>query len=144
SWRHVIEPTVDYQYLDGADEFRKTLVIDDVDLVTNTNEVEYAITNRFFAKREVFSWRVAQKYFFDPTFGGAILPGRRNVFAPLLDISGFAFADGLRRMSPIVSTMRVSTSASSSTDLQVDYDTRDHLFRSAGVSGGVNRGQFFG
>jgi LPS-assembly protein len=144
SWRHVIEPTVDYQYLNGADRFRKSLVVDDVDLVTNTNEVEYAITNRFFTTREVFSWRLAQKYFFDPAFGGAIIPGQRNVFAPVLDISGFAFVDGLRRVSPIVSTMRVSTSASTSTDLEVDYDTRDHLFRSAGIIGNANRGQFVG
>ena len=143
-WRHVVEPSIDYRYLTGADRFRNTIVVDDVDLITNTNEVEYGITNRFFTTREIFSWRIAQKYFFDPTFGGAIIPGRRNVFAPLLDISGFAFADGRRRFSPIVSTMRISTSRTSSTDLQVDYDTRDHLFRSAGIIGGVNRGQAFG
>jgi LPS-assembly protein len=144
SWRHVIEPSVDYEYVNGADRFRNTIVVDDVDLVTNTNEVEYAITNRFFTKREVFSWRVAQKYFFDPTFGGAIIAGHRNVFEPVLYISGFAFADGLRRFSPIVSTMRVSTSASTSTDFQVDYDTRDHLFRSAGIIGSVSRARFTG
>jgi LPS-assembly protein len=115
-----------------------------VDLITNTNEVEYGITNRFFTSREFFSWRIAQKYFFDPTFGGAIIPGTRNVFAPMLDFSGFAFADGRRRFSPIVSTMRISTSRTSSTDLQVDYDTRDHLFRSAGIIGELNRGQAFG
>ncbi|PYS44050.1 MAG: hypothetical protein DMG13_34475 [Acidobacteria bacterium] len=143
-WKHVIEPTIDYRYLTGADRFRKTFVVDDVDLVTNTNEVEYGLTNRFFTTRELFSWRISQKYFFDPTFGGAIIAGQRNVFAPVLDISGFVFADGPRRFSPIVSTMRLSTSASTSTDLQVDYDTRDHLFRSAGVNGGVNRGQFSG
>ena len=40
--------------------------------------------------------------------------------------------------------MRVSTSASSSTDLEVDYDTRDHRFRSAGITGNANRGQFGG
>jgi LPS-assembly protein len=144
NWRHVIEPSVDYQYISGADRFRNTLVVDDVDLVTNTNEVEYAVTNRFFTKREVFSWRVSQKYFFDPTFGGAIVPGHRNMFAPLLDISGFAFADGQRRVSPVVSTMRVSTTASTSADLEVDYDTRDHLFRSAGIVGNANRGQLTG
>ncbi|HYR89754.1 MAG TPA: putative LPS assembly protein LptD [Terriglobia bacterium] len=143
-WRHVIEPSVAYRYVGGADRFRETIVVDDVDLVTNTNEVEYALTNRLFTTREIFSWRLAQKYFFDPTFGGAIVPGQRNVFAPLLDISGFAFADGRRRVSPIVSTMRLSTSAATSTDFQVDYDTRDHLFRSAGVIGGVNRGQWLG
>ena len=144
SWKHVIEPTLDYRYIKGADRFRSTIVVDDIDLVTSTNEVEYGITNRFFGTRDIFSWRLSQKYFFDPTFGGAIVAGKRNVFVPLLDISGFAFADGRRRFSPIVSTMRLSTSASTSTDLQIDYDTRDHLFRSAGIIGNVSRGQFLG
>jgi LPS-assembly protein len=143
-WRHVIEPSVDTQFVGGIDRFRRTIVVDDLDLITRTNEVEYAITNRFFTTREVFSWRLAQKYFFDPTFGGALIPGRRNVFAPLLQLSGFAFADGMRRFSPIVSTMRLSTSAATSTDFEVDYDTRDHLFRSAGIVGNANRGQFVG
>src|SRR5262249_10949883 len=141
SLRHVIEPSVDFRYVGGPDQFRDTIVVDDVDLVARTKEVEYAVTNRFFTSREVFSWRLAQKYYFDPTFGGAIIPGKRNVFAPVLDISGFAFADGVRRVSPIVSTMRVSTSAYTSTDVEVDYDTRDHLFRSAGVVGNASRGQ---
>ena len=144
SWRHVIEPSIDYKYVNGADRFLNTIVVDNIDLLTNTNDVEYAVTNRFFTNREIFSWRLAQKYFFDPTFGGAIIPGRRNVFAPVLDISGFAFADGSRRFSPIVSTMRLSTSPSTSTDVQMDYDTRDHLFRSAGVIGNVSRGPFVG
>jgi LPS-assembly protein len=87
---------------------------------------------------------LAQKYFLDPTFGGALIPGRRNAFAPVLDISGFAFADGIRRFSPIISTMRLSTSASSSTDFEVDYDPRDHRFSAAGIVGNLNRGQFGG
>jgi LPS-assembly protein len=143
-WRHILEPSVETRYVGGANDFLNTIVVDDIDLVAHTKEIEYALTNRFFTNREVFSWRLAQKYFFDPTFGGAILPGRRNVFAPVLDISGFAFADGERRVSPIVSTMRLATSASTSTDLEVDYDTRDHRFRSAGIAGTANRGQFGG
>ena len=143
-WRHVIEPSVEARYVSGIDAFRKTIVVDDVDLVAHTNEIAYALTNRFFTNREVFSWRLAQKYFFDPTFGGAIRPGQRNVFAPVLDISGFAFADGVRKFSPIVSTMRFSASPSTSADFEVDYDTRDHMFRSAGIVGNANRGQFGG
>jgi LPS-assembly protein len=143
-FRHVLEPSVEARYVGGPDRFQNTIVVDDIDLVTRTNEVEYALTNRFFTNREVFSWRVAQKYFFDPTFGGAIVPGQRNVFAPVLDLTGFAFADGVRRFSPVVSTMRFATSASTSTDVEMDYDTRDHLFRSAGIIGNANRGQFGG
>jgi len=49
-----------------------------------------------------------------------------------------------RSVSPVVSTMRVSTSPYTSTDLEVDYDTRDHQFRSAGIIGNASRGQFVG
>jgi LPS-assembly protein len=142
-FRHVVEPTMAYRYVRGAERFRDTIVVDEVDLLANTNEVEYGINNRFFAGREVFSWRIAQKYFFDPTFGGVLIPGTRNVLAPLMDITGFAFADGKRRFSPIVSTMRLSTSPSTSTDLQVDYDTEKREFRSAGIIGGLDRAQTF-
>src|SRR5205823_7583047 len=61
TWRHVIEPSVETRYVGGPDRFQNTIVVDDVDLVTRTNEIEYAVTNRFFTNREVFSWRLAQK-----------------------------------------------------------------------------------
>ena len=143
TWRHIVQPSVDYRRVRGGDRFRETIVVDDVDLLTDTNEVEYAVTNRIFTSREIFSWRIAQQYFFDPTFGGAARPGVRNQFAPLLSLTGFAYADGQRRFSPIVSNMRLSTTESSSTDLQIDYDSERHRFESAGISGGVNRGQGF-
>ena len=44
-----------------------------------------------------------QKHYFDPTFGGAIVNGQRNVLEPLDSISPFAFALGPRNSSPIVS-----------------------------------------
>src|SRR5436309_562529 len=46
TWRHIIEPSVYYRYATGAQPFRDTVVVDDVDLLTNTNELEYALTNR--------------------------------------------------------------------------------------------------
>ena len=73
-----------------------------------------------------------------------MIPGRRNVFDSVLAISGFSFEDGQRRFSPIISTMRLASSPSTSEDIEVDYDTRDHLFRSAGIIGNANRGQFTG
>jgi LPS-assembly protein len=140
-WSHIIEPSIDYRYITGANEFRNTIVVDNVDLRTNTNEIEYAITNRFISSYEFLSWRLAQKMYFDPTFGGAILPGHRNVFEPVLDITGFAFADGPRRVSPLVSTMRISTTPSTVTDIEFNYDTNQKQFQTAGIVGEYNRGQ---
>ena len=143
TWRHLIEPTLEYRYVTGVDEFRKTIVVDETDLIANTHEIEYGITNRFFAGYEFLTWRIAQKMYFDPTFGGALVPGKRNTLEPLMDLTGFAFSDGeARRFSPIVSTVRIATTPNTTTDIEVDYDTEREEFRAAGISGAVNRGRF--
>src|SRR5207245_1764234 len=41
--------------------------------------------------REIVSWELAQKYFIDPTFGGALRLGARNVFTSTADFTGIAF-----------------------------------------------------
>ena len=73
--------------------------------------------------REVFSWEIAQKYFFDPTFGSAVVAGRRNVFTSTVDFTGIAFLTEPRRFSPLISRMRVSTAANNDLSWAFDYDT---------------------
>ena len=72
--------------------------------------------------REVVTWEVAQKYFFDPTFGGALIPGQRNVFATTEDLTGIAFVTKPRHLSPIVSRLRVETSERTDMEWDLDYD----------------------
>ena len=140
AWKHVFEPTLEYRNVTGVDRFRQTIVVDETDLVTNTNEIEYGVTNRLYSNRELLTWRIAQKMYFDPSFGGALLAGRRNALDPLMDLTGFAFSDGLpRRFSPVVSTLRLATTPQTSTDVEVDYDPQRHEFRSAGIIGGITR-----
>ena len=74
------------------------------------------------AAREVISWELAQKYFFDPTFGGALVTGQRNVFSTTADFTGIAFLNSPRRFSPIISRLRIATSSSTNTEWDVDYD----------------------
>jgi LPS-assembly protein len=143
-WRHVIEPTVEYRYMRGADRYHQTIIVDEVDMIADTNELEYAITNRFFAGHEFLTWKVAQKLYFDRDFGGALLANRRNVIAPFTSLTGFAFSDGTpRRFSPVVSTVRIATSPQTSTDIEVDYDTELEEVRSAGIMGNLSRGDWF-
>jgi LPS-assembly protein len=142
-WRHVVEPTIEYRYRRGVDRFQQTVVVDEVDMITDTHEVEYAITNRFLAGHEFLTWKVAQKLYFDRTFGGALVANRRNVIEPFTSLTGFAFSDGTpRRFSPIVSTVRIATSPQTSTDIEIDYDTHLEEVRSAGVMGSLNRGEW--
>lgn len=72
--------------------------------------------------REVVTWELAQKYFLDPNFGGALVPGQRNVFTTTEDLTGIAFATEPRHLSPVVSRLRVDTSSHTDTEWDMDYD----------------------
>ncbi len=72
--------------------------------------------------KEVVTWEIAQKYFLDPTFGGALVTGQRNVFTTTEDLTGIAFATQPRHLSPVVSRMRAATSSHTDTEWDLDYD----------------------
>ncbi len=72
--------------------------------------------------RELVTLEVAQKYFLDPTFGGALVPGQRNVFATTEDLTGIAFITEPRHLSPLVSRLRVASGSRTDTEWDLDYD----------------------
>jgi len=72
--------------------------------------------------REVVTWELAQKYFFDPTFGGALVPGQRNVFTTTADFTGTAFLIDPRLFSPLISRLRVEATARTDAEWDLDYD----------------------
>jgi LPS-assembly protein len=72
--------------------------------------------------REIVSWEVTQKYFLDPTFGGALVTGQRNVFTTTEELTGIAFLTEPRHLSPLVSRLRVATGAHTDTEWDLDYD----------------------
>jgi LPS-assembly protein len=168
-WKHVIEPRVRYSYVTGVENFSHVLRFDERDILSDTNEVEYAIVNRLYAKRtsgepercgsegmpallvgaaagpsrlpwehtqanvepvcavqpgtrEIVSWELAQKYFVDPTFGGALVPGRRNVLTSTVDLTGIAFLTKARHLSPLISRLRVAAGPRSDFEWDADYD----------------------
>jgi LPS-assembly protein len=110
--KHVIEPRVEYSFVNGINNFNRLIHFDENDAITNTNQLTFSIANRLFVKdkdgnvNEVLSWEVSQARYFDPTFGGAVVPGQRNVIASSLELDGFAFLDGPRNYSPVVSALR--------------------------------------
>ncbi|HEV2299706.1 MAG TPA: LPS assembly protein LptD [Candidatus Acidoferrales bacterium] len=129
-WRHVIEPRVQYRYVNGVNDFGRFLLFDDDDTLTDTNEVEYGVTQRFYRREgagdsnEVAIWDLKQKYYFDPTFGGALVPGQRNVFQALDSLTPFAFADSLHRFSPVISDLRIEPGGRYDTQLRADFDPK--------------------
>jgi LPS-assembly protein len=122
------------------------LLIDNADIATNTDEVGFSLTQRFYLRstgevrcpegaglaeagcaskpREWASWQIAQKYFIDPNFGGALIPGRRNVFDSTLDQSGVAFLTEPRNLAPLDSRLRFEAIKNLRVQWDLDYDTK--------------------
>ncbi|OLC98813.1 MAG: hypothetical protein AUH86_04075 [Acidobacteria bacterium 13_1_40CM_4_58_4] len=74
--------------------------------------------------REIVTWELAQKYFLDPTFGGALAPGHSNVFTTTADFTGIAFLTDARRLSPLISRLRIQTSDRTEAEWDLDYDIK--------------------
>jgi LPS-assembly protein len=91
--------------------------------------------------REVVRWELAQKYFLDPTFGGALIPDERNVFSTTVDLTGIAFITEPRHLSPLVSRLRVETSSRTDAEWDMDYDFQNNRFNANTVLLNYHLGQ---
>jgi LPS-assembly protein len=186
--KHTVEPEVTYRYVGGIGNFQDTLRFDQVDVASDTNEVQYGATQRLFLRRtgdtpchaagkgadanevlgptegaagevgeplgvmgssavegkgeaavpvcgsrEWISWRVSQKYFFDPTFGGAVTSGPRSILDTTLSFSGISFLTQPRNVSPLLSRLRVRTSEKTDVEWDFDYDTGEKKFTSSNI-----------
>jgi LPS-assembly protein len=143
--KHVIEPRITYKDVSGIDNFARVIRFDETDLLSNTNQVEFSLTNRLLAKdkagtvKDLLVWQVWYDRYFDPTFGGAILPNVRNVVASEIDLDGFAFLDGFRHDSPIVSDIRLQSKINF--EWRTDYDIERHQIvnSSASIDGRIDQ-----
>lgn len=124
--KHVIEPRATYRYVTGIQDFNRVIRFDDTDILSNTHEVEYSLTNRLLAKdasgnvSEILSWELWYKRYLDPTFGGAVIPGQANVLASTVDLTGIPFLDQARHQSPVVSVLRYQSDLNM--EWRSDYD----------------------
>jgi LPS-assembly protein len=187
-WKHVIEPRAIYRYVTGVNDFANVLHFDERDIVSDTNEVEYGLVTRLYAKRkprpieecetqmtglavgapapeqtvpwarmtslerqpctrepevrEVATWELAQKYFFDPKFGGALVPGQRNVFTTTEELTGIAFLTEPRNLSPLISRLRIATSSRTDTEWDMDYDFQLGRINASTLLVNYNLGKF--
>ncbi len=170
-FKHVVESRATYRRVAGVNDFPEILRFDFRDILSDTDEVEYGVVNRLYAKKtnpkaadcsatgsslkvtpsstssleqssnepdtrtttakpcasgpaahELISWELAQKYFLDPTFGGAVVPGRRNVFATTADFTAIAFLTGPRHLSPLISRLRIAPAPHIEGGWDLDYD----------------------
>ncbi len=164
-FRHVIEPYLVYRKISGINEFDRVIRFDYNDAIAETNEIEFGLTNRFFTRRstenvssaaaratrkgertplstqpyEALTITVRGKYFFDPYFGGALIPGQRNQFYPINTLSGFSYGGIPRRFSPLNVEARYRPRTDIFVDLRTDLDTRDGGLRAISTTFGINR-----
>ncbi len=161
--RHVIEPELTYRFVNGiAAQARNVILIDTSDIATNTNEVGFSLTQRFYMRslgqqpcsaepaqsadgcpassREWASWQIAQKFFIDPRFGGTLIPNRRNVFDATLDASGVAFLTSPRNLAPITSRMRFEAIDNLRIEWDLDYDSKDGRLGADNLYAGYTKG----
>jgi LPS-assembly protein len=93
--------------------------------------------------RDVVTWEVSQKYFLNQDFSGAVIPGRRNVLTTTEELTGIAFLTEPRKWSPLVSKLRVQTSANTDVQWQIDYDFKKGWINSSTVFANYRIGEFF-
>jgi LPS-assembly protein len=219
--RHTVEPDITYRNVHGIDNFLSVMRFDDVDLASDTDELQYGVTQHLYFRahppatpkpkpgcpaksvtpaaapdatpavdtlnpderatsdangipnatatapdqptrthvrkadpcapipglkpqQEWFSWQLAQKHFFEPSFGGAVINSRRNIFDSTLNFSGIAFLTQPRSISPLKSRMRFRTSSHADIEWDFDYDTGAKKFLSSNTFLDVHEGRFFG
>jgi len=166
-FRHVIEPFLIYRKITGISNFGRIILFDYLDAIAPTNEIEFGVTNRFFTRRsteqvanasgeaiagetpkanplssqpyEALTVTIRGKYYFDPYFGGALTPGRRNQFYPNTLISGFTFGAIPRRFSPLALEVRYRPSRSLTADFRTDLDFVTGGARNISATFGLSR-----
>ncbi len=127
-YKHTIEPVITYNYVTGVNDFANFIRFDSDATLTDTNQVEYGITQHLYLKEgdgqpiDFLSWKLVQDHYFDPTFGGALVTGQRNVFQALDSITPFAFAATPRDWSPIVSDVTLTPGGKYDAESIIEYD----------------------
>jgi LPS-assembly protein len=164
--RHSIEPEFRYRFVSGINNFDSVLRFDGTDVLSNTNELEYGLTQHLYLRHlhprpckgdealgpnetcgggtiDWLTWTVAQKYFFDPSFGGAVTEHTRNVLDTTLDLSGIAFLTRERNASPVISRLRVRTTSATDFEWDLDYDTVRGRIEASSITTSYRTGPVF-
>jgi LPS-assembly protein len=162
--RHVVEPELTYRFVGGIrEQARDVLLIDTTDIATNTHEASFFLNQRFYLRstseqpcttdgvqtsgdcpakpREWASWQVGEEFFFDPYFGGAIIPNQRNVFDSTLDLTPIAFLTGSRNLSPVISRVRFEAIDNLRVEWDLDFDPKTARLDSDNIFAGYSFGR---
>ncbi len=145
-FKHVIEPDIQYRLVKPTDPQNIFDIVrfDTTDIMTDDNELQFSLTNSILERkdgsnanggqaRDLLSWTLTQKYFFDPTFGGVATRGSEVALDPTLSLTGFAFPEG-RRLSPLDSDLKFSPVSGFDSELRADIDPQEGGLLNAGIT----------
>lgn len=146
--KHVIESRAEFHYVSGIGDISRIIRFDDAEILTNTNDVQVTLTNRFYTKknkktREWATWDIWQRRYFDQDFGGAMIDGQRNVFAATAGVSGYAFLNQARNYSPVASNFRSEFVPGLGISWRSDYDPLQNGITNNAVTADGRMGDFF-
>jgi LPS-assembly protein len=151
-FRHTVEPYANYRLISGIKDFNEIIRFDEQDAISNTHEIEYGIVNRLFKQRKTgagtqeryqyLSFSLAQKYYFDPSFGGAFRQGVSNSFYPLDTITGLYQTGIMRNFSPISASIQATPRGGIQYDFRADYDPKIQYWRNESLSAIWQRGKY--
>ena len=144
-YKHVIGPEVNWTYRSKVEDFAAIPRFDYYDVILGTNQLSYALVQRFYAKRpgrsgkleayEFFNWRVGQTYYVDIADG-------QNDFDPNYSSAAFDASGNPSHLSPIQSRMRFRPTTAFTTNFDIEYDVNFHTVKSLGLSTNYNGSRF--
>ena len=135
-FKHTIGPEVSWTYRTRVEDYNSIPKFDGDDYYLGTNQIAYALVQRFFAKRrgptgkaepyEFLTWRLMQTYYVQ------IADGQNN-FDP--NYSSSAFGPGFKpeHLSPLMSRVRVRPTPDLSADFDLEYDVNFKQVRRSSV-----------
>ena len=134
-FKHIIEPRLDYTFVDTFDDQDRISLFDEVDNLRPANGFLFSFTNRLLAKPkdesqggafEIASFTLAQGYSFDDD-----QPGQRSRTDTALST----------QESPIFASLRINPSQETSVEADVTYNTLFDQVESLSFSGGSRLGR---
>jgi len=146
--KHVIEPRASFRHVSGVEDFGRIIRFDETELFSNTTEAEISITNRLYSRRrgqvsEILSWQLWHQRYFDPSFGGAVVEGQRNVVYSSAMLTPYTFLDRPRRYSPVVSVVRASPRPGFGIEWRADYDPLRGQVVNSGVTADARVSRYY-
>jgi LPS-assembly protein len=140
-YKHVIGPEVTWTYRQAPETFTEVPIFDGLDPIPGTNELRYALVQRFYSKRrgaaggraepyEFLNWRISQTYYanaaaaqFDPAYASSSFGG------PGGEPASF---------SPVQSRFRFRPTRQLSANFDLEYDVNFHQLKYVSLSWTAN------